>query len=100
MEKTKSGKHGFFTVDLKEDDSGIPKVTEVNIRAVAFVQCYAAAGANFPEDIMRLLDDDPAFDRRFKIYEFEPDVIFMRDVDEQPIIMKESQIITNCGEVC
>ena len=93
MEKRNSRKHGFFTVDLKEDKDGHPKVTEVNIRHVAYTQCYAAGGANFPEDMMRLLHNDPTFDRAFKLYEFEPDMIFLRDVDEQPIIMKESQLL-------
>jgi hypothetical protein len=94
FEKTKAPKNGFFTVDLKEDADGKPMVTEVNIRFVAFAQCYAAGGANIPEDMIRLLDNDPSFDRKFKLYEFEPDMIFLRDVDEQPIIMKESQLLS------
>jgi carbamoyl-phosphate synthase large subunit len=94
FEKTKSPKQGFFTVDLKEDAAGKAMVTEVNIRFVAFAQCYAAGGANLPEDLIRVLDDDPLFDRNFKLYEFEPDMIFLRDVDEQPIIMKESQLLS------
>jgi hypothetical protein len=93
FEKTNAHKHGFFTVDLKEDKNGRPYVTEVNIRYVAFIQCYAAGGANLPEDQIRVLDNDPAFDRNFRLYEFEPDMIFLRDVDEQPIIMKESQLL-------
>jgi hypothetical protein len=60
---------------------------------VAFTQCYAAGGANLPEDYIRLLYKDQSFDRTFKLYEFEPDMIFLRDVDEQPIIMKESQLL-------
>ena len=90
FEKTNSRKHGFFTVDMKEDIDGKPFVTEVNIRFVAFTQAYASGGANLPEDLIRVLDNDPLFDTRFKLYEFEPDLIFLRDVDEQPIIMKES----------
>lgn len=93
MKKTQSAKHGLFTVDLKEDLRGVPMVTEVNIRAVAFVQCYAAAGANFPEDIIRLLDNDPAFDRKFRLYEFEPGLAFLRDVDEEPILLREDHIL-------
>ncbi len=77
-------KQGFFTVDLKEDHQGIPKVTEVNIRHVAFTQCFAAGGANFAEDTIRLLNNDPTFDKRFKLYEFEPGLIFLRDVDSLP----------------
>lgn len=94
FEKTNTPKHGFFTVDLKEAADGTPKVTEVNVRYVAFTQCYAAGGANIPEDMIRVLDNDPTFDRKFKLYEFEQDMIFLRDVDEQPIIMKESQLLS------
>lgn len=93
FEKTGTAKNGFFTVDLKEDREGNPKLTEVNIRFVAFTQCYAAGKANLPEDLIRILDNDPAFDRSFILYNFEPDLIFLRDVDEQPVIMKESQLL-------
>jgi carbamoyl-phosphate synthase large subunit len=93
FEKTNAPKHGFFTVDLKEDKYGKPMVTEVNIRFVAFNQCYAAAGANLPEDLIRVLDEDPTFDMNFKLYEFEKGMIFLRDVDEPPIIMNESQLL-------
>lgn len=90
---TGSPKHGFFTVDLKEDANGKPMVTEINVRFVAFTQAYAAGGANIPEDMIRLLDEDPNFDKEFKLYEFEEGLIFLRDVDEQPIIMKENQLL-------
>lgn len=90
---TNTKAHGFFTVDFKEDVNGKPLVTEVNIRFVAFTQCYAAGGANIPEDFMRVLDNDSTFDRTFKLYEFEGDLIFLRDVDEQPIIMKEADLL-------
>jgi carbamoyl-phosphate synthase large subunit len=99
FEKTNAPKHGFFTVDLKEGADGKAMVTEVNIRFVAFTQCYAAGGANLPEDLIRVLDNDPSFDRKFKLYVFDPDLIFLRDVDEQPIIMKESQLLSKYPEV-
>lgn len=93
FEKSGAPKHGFFTVDLKEDENGIPKVTEVNVRHVAFTQCFAAGGANLAEDMIRLLDKDSSFDMSFKLYEFEPDLIFLRDVDELPILLHESQLL-------
>ncbi len=95
FQKTGAKQHCFFTVDLKEDEQGIPKITEINIRHVAFTQCFAAGGANFAEDTIRLLDKDSTFDKSFKLYEFEPDLIFLRDVDALPIIMCESQLLTN-----
>ena len=93
FEYTKAKKHGFFTVDFKEDENGKPYITEVNVRHVAFTQCFAAGGANFAEATIRLLENDTNFDRTFKIFEFEKDLIFLRDVDELPIIMKETELM-------
>lgn len=92
---TKTKKHGFFTVDFKEDENGKPYITEINVRHVAFTQCFAAGGANFAEDTIRLLSDDNTFDRSFKMYEFEENLIFLRDVDSTPILMKETELIKN-----
>ncbi len=88
--------HGFFTVDFKEDENGKPYITEINVRHVAFTQCFAAAGANFAEDTIRLLDEDPGFHREFKMYEFEPGQVFLRDVDALPILMKEHDLLKAC----
>ena len=90
---TNTIQHGFFTVDFKEDENGKPFITEINVRHVAFTQCFAAAGANFAEDTIRLLDDDPSFDQHFKMYEFEEGQIFLRDVDSLPILMKEKDLL-------
>jgi hypothetical protein len=86
-------KHGFFTVDFKEDESGNPFITEINVRHVAFTQCFAAAGANFADDTLRLLQSDPDFDYTYKMYEFEKDLIFLRDVDSHPVLMKEHELL-------
>ncbi|MFY7666038.1 hypothetical protein [Flavobacterium sp.] len=94
FEATNSAKHGFFTVDFKEDADGRPYITEVNVRHVAFTQCFAAGGANFAEATISLLTSDQEFDKSFKMYEFEKDLIFLRDVDNLPIIMKETDLYT------
>lgn len=94
FEKTGAARHGFFTIDFKEDIDGKPFITEINVRHVAFTQCFAAGGANFPEDTIRLLDEDSGFDTNFHLYEFEKDLIFLRDVDSIPIILKESSLLT------
>ncbi len=85
--------HGFFTVDFKEDHSGKPFITEINLRHVAFTQCFAAAGANFAEDTIRLLNGDVTFNKNRLIYSFEDGLIFLRDVDALPIIMKEDNLL-------
>lgn len=90
---TGANQHGFFTVDFKEDENGKPYITEINVRHVAFTQCFAAGGANFASDTVRLIDGDTSFDTEYKMYEFEKDLIFLRDVDSLPILMKESQLL-------
>ena len=93
FEYTCAAQHGFFTVDFKEDENGKPYITEINVRHVAFTQCFAAGGANFASDTLMLLSDDAAFDPDYKMYEFEKDLIFLRDVDALPILMKEHQLL-------
>ena len=90
---TGAEQHGFFTVDFKEDENGKPYITEINVRHVAFTQCFAAGGANFASDTVRLLNEDPEFDLGYKMYEFEKDLIFLRDVDSLPILMKEAELL-------
>ncbi|MEQ8704189.1 MAG: hypothetical protein RIC19_09735 [Phaeodactylibacter sp.] len=86
-------KHGFFTVDFKEDAEGKPYVTEVNVRHVAFSVCFAAGGATFAEDMVRLLDGDQCCKWQYKMYTFEEDLIFLRDVDARPLLMNERQLL-------
>ena len=90
---TKTAKHGFFTADFKEDVNGQPFITEINVRMVAFNYSFAQAGANFSDDILGLLSEDPTFDKNYKMYEFEPGTIFLRDVDVEPILMNESDLM-------
>ena len=80
-------------MDFKEDIQGRPFITEVNVRHVAFTQCFAAGGANFAEDTIRLMDNPASMDMGYKMYEFEPETIFLRDVDAVPILMKESALL-------
>lgn len=89
-----SRKHGLFTLDFKEDTDGAPRITEVNIRNVAFNGCFAELGANFSEDIVRLLTGDPGFDRTFKQYEFDDDYVFIRDVDVEPRVLRQSDLFS------
>lgn len=93
FEFSRAQKHGFFTVDFKEDETGKPYITEINVRHVAFTQCFAAGGANFAEDTIRLLSNDSSLDITYKMYEFEKGLIFLRDVDELPIMMSESDLL-------
>ncbi len=91
--RTGAAKHGFYTVDFKEDGEGTPFITEINVRHVAFTQCFAAGGANFADDTLRLLSGDASFDFSYQMYEFEKDLIFLRDVDCLPVLMKEHELL-------
>ncbi len=39
------------------------------------------------------MNNDESFDRTYKMYEFEPGTIFLRDVDSEPILMNEKYLI-------
>ena len=93
FEYTGAAQHGFFTVDFKEDQNGKPYITEINVRHVAFTQCFAEGGANFCADTIRLLEGDAEFDPTYRMYEFEKDMIFLRDVDSLPMLMKEQELL-------
>lgn len=90
-EKSKSIKHGVFTVDLKEDENGTPFVTEINVRMVAFNYCFAKAGANFSDDILQLMSEGE-IDRSFINYTFKEGTIFLRNVDSIPIMLNENEL--------
>ncbi|MCM5663430.1 ATP-grasp domain-containing protein [Galbibacter mesophilus] len=93
-QKTNTKLNGFFTADFKEDKNGTPFITEINVRMVAFNLSFAAGGANFSQDIVDLLSEKSNFDFQYKMYESEKDLIFLRDVDADPILMKEKDLKT------
>ncbi len=92
FDSCKKQPHGIYTVDYREDEYGNPKITEINIRHVSFTLAFALCGANFAEDSLRLYLNDSSFNRVFKIYEFDDDYTFIRGVDAQIKIVKDSEI--------
>jgi hypothetical protein len=87
--------NGIFTVDYKEDANGNPKITEINIRHVAFTSSIAAGGANLPADTLEaLVKSNPKEMKRID-YTYPEPLIFLRDVDSVPIVMREADLITN-----
>lgn len=85
--------NGIFTVDFKEDANGNPKITEINIRHVAFTSSIAAGGANIPLDTLSALfsEDNTTMERLD--YTYDEPMIFLRDVDSEPIVMKETELL-------
>ncbi|WP_340106948.1 hypothetical protein [Rhodohalobacter sp. 8-1] len=84
--------NGIFTVDFKEDADGVPKITEINIRHVAFTSSIAAGGANLPADTLETLFSGSLSPERID-YTYGEGLIFLRDVDSVPIIMKEKELL-------
>ncbi len=91
--KAGTGLNGIFTIDFKEDVFGKPKITEINIRHVAFTSSIAAGGANLPLDTLLALFDEESTCSETIHYTFKEPYIFLRDVDAYPIVIKESDLL-------
>ena len=85
--------HGILSFDLKEDSYGNMKVTEVNIRHMAYTGVMACVGFDLIEDTIRILEDGSA-DRvkRDQFHHYDKPYIFLRDVDVEPIILEDENI--------
>lgn len=85
--------HGILSFDLKEDASGNMKVTEVNIRHMAYAGVMAHAGFDLIEDTIKIMEDGNS-DRvkRDPFHHYEKPYIFLRDVDVEPIILESEEI--------
>ena len=94
--------HGILSFDLKEDAEGSLKVTEVNIRHMAYTGVLAEAGFDLIEDSMRIMEDGNAVRvERDPYHTFDRPYVFLRDVDIEPILLDgESRFLApgfSCG---
>lgn len=85
--------NGVLSVDLKEDKNGNPKITEVNIRHMAYTGCLAEVGFNLSEDMVNLTLGYKEKINQKGIFKFDKNYIFLRDVDSEPIIMEERGLL-------
>ena len=83
--------HGVFSFDFKEDQNGELKVTEINIRHMAYTGIMAEVGFDLVNDTIKLLNNHPNEIEKGRYY-YDNDYVFLRDVDIHPIIMKESEL--------
>ena len=88
--------HGILSFDLKEDKNGNMKVTEVNIRHMAYTGVMAHVGFNLIEDTIKIMEDGNC-DRVEKApyYHYEKPYVFLRDVDVEPIILESEQVFNH-----
>lgn len=92
--------HGILSYDLKEDKNGNMKVTEVNIRHMAYTGAMAKVGFDLISDTMTIMEDGNA-DRivRDQYHHYERPYIFLRDVDVEPIILDSEEVFNHPCEL-
>lgn len=85
--------HGILSFNLKEDAQGNLKVTEINIRHMAYTGVMARVGFDLIEDTIKILEDGNA-DRveRNQYYHYEKPYIFLRDVDVELIVLESEEM--------
>jgi len=85
--------HGIFSFDLKEDVHGNLKVTEVNIRHMAYTGVMARLGFDLIEDTIRILETGSADGIvRAPYFHYARPYVFLRDVDVEPIILESEDV--------
>lgn len=85
--------HGILSFDLKEDKNGNLKVTEVNIRHMAYTGVMAHVGFDLIEDTIRIMEDGNCDNvARDRYHHYDKPYIFLRDVDVEPIILESEDI--------
>lgn len=88
--------HGILSFDLKEDKKGNMKVTEVNIRHMAYTGVMSHVGFDLIEDTIRIMEDGNADNVvRDQFHHYEKPYIFLRDVDVEPIILDSEKVFDN-----
>src|SRR5690606_8265860 len=90
--RTQIDAHGVYSFDLKEDSRGNLKVTEINIRHMAYTGIMAQVGFDLVSDTILYLTG-----KENEIvsgnYKYSSDYIFLRDVDSIPLLMTDSYLL-------
>lgn len=85
--------HGILSFDLKEDSNGNLKVTEVNIRHMAYTGVMAETGFDLIEDTIKILENGNCSSViRDKYHKYDKPYVFLRDVDVEPILLDNEAI--------
>ena len=94
-EATKTTMNGLVVVDMKADSHGVAKVTEINIRYVAYNCCLASAGFNLAEyHLLATLGRSNELSKNIEM-KFPENNLFLRDVDGLPIYIPEFHAIAD-----
>ncbi len=73
----------------KEDAAGNFKVTEVNIRHMAYTGVMAQVGFDLVTDTIQILEDGHAGNiKREPFFQYDKPYVFLRDVDAEPVVLE------------
>ncbi len=85
--------HGILSFDLKENSHGELKVTEVNIRHMAYAGVMAHAGFDLIEDTVKIMEDGNCNRvERDQFHHYDKPYVFLRDVDVEPILLESEEV--------
>ena len=85
--------HGILSFDLKEDSQGNMKVTEINIRHMAYTGVMARVGFDLIEDTIKIMEEGNCDHVvRAPFFHYDKPYIFLRDVDVEPIVLESEKI--------
>lgn len=89
--------HGVLSFDLKEDKYGNLKVTECNIRHMAYTGIMSDVGFDLILDTINYIENANADNiKRDQYHHFDKPYIFLRDVDIEPIVIEsEANLLAN-----
>lgn len=90
-EKTGIKPHGVYSFDLKEDAEGNLKVTEINIRHMAYTGILSEAGFDLVGDTVKYINGESSEINRGR-YFFDQDYVFLRDVDIEPLLLNVEEL--------
>lgn len=92
--------HGILSFDLKEDSKGNLKVTEVNIRHMAYTGVMAQVGFDLIEDSIRIMEDGNCNRiKRDQFHHYDKPYVFLRDVDVEPIVLESEEVFGSCNDI-
>lgn len=81
--------HGILSFDLKEDKNGNLKVTEINIRHMAYTGVMAQVGFDLIEDTIKIMEEGNCDSiERNPFFHYDKPYVFLRDVDIEPIVLE------------
>lgn len=83
--------NGVYSFDFKEDASGALKVTEINIRHMAYTGIMSRCGFDIIKYSVEILSGNFIAPTNHQFF-FEKEFVFLRDVDVEPLILDRDQL--------